>query len=239
MKGHSAAAVGALLVGAAHATASNGVVQWDIQRTQRAQEFTRLRRRGSTFEEVISNEEARGGYFAVCSLGTPAQKLTLQLDTGSSDIWVPDSQATICDKNGGDSENGCDLGSCKSTAPSRAMAPTPYSHNSSSCPVPVDNVQRRWEEQVRYQLRRREWLLGRLLHRRVQHRWCHGAEHDDGVGSPDHHRVRTGRRRLRHQRGDHREHRVAFLAISQLARQHGKGGPDQHGGVQLVAERPR
>ncbi|KAL2129264.1 hypothetical protein VTI74DRAFT_8001 [Chaetomium olivicolor] len=107
MKGHGAAAVGALLVGAAQAAAGNGVVQWDIQRNQKPYDFTRLRKRGSTFEEVISNEEARGGYFATCRLGTPGQNLTLQLDTGSSDIWVPDSNAPICVKP---NTEGCALG---------------------------------------------------------------------------------------------------------------------------------
>ncbi|SPQ18362.1 1741a2b6-8dd7-4e65-998f-5ba5d78b271f [Thermothielavioides terrestris] len=98
MKGHSAAALGALLVGVVHPVAANGVVQWDIRRSQRSQEFTKLRRRGSTFNEVISNDEARGGYFATCQIGTPGQNLTLQLDTGSSDIWVPDSKASVCRK---------------------------------------------------------------------------------------------------------------------------------------------
>jgi len=108
MKGRAVAAIGALIVGGAHASASgNGVVQWDIQRSQRPQEFRRLRNRASTFEETITNEQARGGYFATCRLGTPAQNLTLQLDTGSSDIWVPDSNARVCTKKTG---QGCTLG---------------------------------------------------------------------------------------------------------------------------------
>jgi elongation factor G len=110
MKGHSAAALGALLVGVVHPVAANGVVQWDIRRSQRSQEFTKLRRRGSTFNEVISNDEARGGYFATCQIGTPGQNLTLQLDTGSSDIWVPDSKASVCRKFG--NSGGCNLGAC-------------------------------------------------------------------------------------------------------------------------------
>jgi elongation factor G len=108
MKGH-AATLGALLAGAVHATAGGGVVQWDIQRTQRAEEFTRLRKRASTFQETIQNQQERGGYFANCRLGTPGQNLTLQLDTGSSDIWVPDVNAQVCRKG---SNGGCSLGSC-------------------------------------------------------------------------------------------------------------------------------
>ncbi|KAK0655659.1 aspartic peptidase domain-containing protein [Cercophora newfieldiana] len=100
-------AVGCLLVGAARAQSSNGVVQWDIQKRKQPQDLRRLGRRNATYEEVISNEDARGGYFATCKLGTPAQDLTLQLDTGSSDIWVPDSSAKVCRDSG---FRGCDLG---------------------------------------------------------------------------------------------------------------------------------
>ncbi|KAK4462180.1 aspartic peptidase domain-containing protein [Cladorrhinum samala] len=109
MKGHGAAAIGGLLATLVLADNTDGVVQWGIQQRQAPpSSTTRIRRRASTFEEVISNQEARGGYFASCRMGTPAQDLTLQLDTGSSDIWVPDSQARVCAARG---TQGCDLGS--------------------------------------------------------------------------------------------------------------------------------
>jgi elongation factor G len=120
MKGRNAAAVGALLVGAAGASASAGVVQWDIQRSQRAEEFTRLRRRASTFEEVVSNEQTRGGYFATCRLGTPGQNVTLQLDTGSSDIWVPDINAKVCTKA---TTGGCSFGACRPAPTQPPLSP--------------------------------------------------------------------------------------------------------------------
>ncbi|KAK4132825.1 mitochondrial elongation factor g 1-like protein [Trichocladium antarcticum] len=107
MKGHNTAVVGALLAGVVTATSANGVVQWDIRKDQQLQDFRKLHKRGSTFEEIVTNERARGGYFATCRLGTPGQNLTLQLDTGSSDIWVPDSDAKVC-KTGG--PQGCTLG---------------------------------------------------------------------------------------------------------------------------------
>jgi hypothetical protein len=113
MKGHSAVAVGALLARSAYASFGNGVVQWDIQRTQRREEFKRLLKRADTLEEVITNEQARGGYFSTCRLGTPGQNLTLQLDTGSSDIWVPDSGAQVC-RVSLNNRDGCALGSCMS-----------------------------------------------------------------------------------------------------------------------------
>ena len=118
MKGHGAAAIGGLLATLVLADNTDGVVQWGIQQRQAPpSSTTRIRRRASTFEEVISNQEARGGYFASCRMGTPAQDLTLQLDTGSSDIWVPDSQARVCAARG---TQGCDLGSC--------MPKRPYTH---------------------------------------------------------------------------------------------------------------
>ncbi|KAK4167256.1 mitochondrial elongation factor g 1-like protein [Cladorrhinum sp. PSN259] len=90
-----------------------GVVQWDIQKRQTsAPDLTRLRKRASTYTQLITNQEARGGYFASCRLGTPAQDIVLQLDTGSSDIWVPDSRARICTKAG---TEGCSLGSFNPT----------------------------------------------------------------------------------------------------------------------------
>ncbi|KAK4231160.1 mitochondrial elongation factor g 1-like protein [Podospora fimiseda] len=92
MKGHGVVALGGLLA----------------KRQPPASDLTRIRKRASTYEEVINNEEARGGYFATCRLGTPAQNLVLQLDTGSSDIWVPDSNAKVCTASG---TEGCALGS--------------------------------------------------------------------------------------------------------------------------------
>lgn len=91
-----------LLAPTVHAT--TGFVQWDI--SKRSQPKLGLRKRAGTQQEVIDNIQARGGYFATCTLGTPGQHVTLQLDTGSSDIWVPSSSASVCD------DNACSLGSC-------------------------------------------------------------------------------------------------------------------------------
>jgi len=107
MKSSLAVVASFLLAGVAGAQSGSGVVKWDIQKRQQPQDFKRLGRRASTYEEVISNEDARGGYFATCSLGTPSQNLTLQLDTGSSDIWVPDTAAAVCRAA---RTRGCDLG---------------------------------------------------------------------------------------------------------------------------------
>ncbi|KAI1845497.1 hypothetical protein JX266_008355 [Neoarthrinium moseri] len=113
MKSAVTLATGSLLASVAHAQ----VVQWDIQKRDLAPKKGLRRRAASTYTEVITNEEARGGYFATVSVGTPAQNLTLQLDTGSSDIWVPSSQSSVCEKSasrGGSSSSssdGCTFGS--------------------------------------------------------------------------------------------------------------------------------
>jgi len=92
--------------------AIEGVIQWDIAKRQTA---PRLRKRaGTTFEEVITNERGRGGYFATCKVGTPGQDLTLQLDTGSSDIWVPEDTAAVCSTKTSQDPDGCSFGKCTS-----------------------------------------------------------------------------------------------------------------------------
>ncbi|KAI0107754.1 aspartic peptidase domain-containing protein [Nemania sp. FL0031] len=106
MRNLASLATGSLLASAASAQ----VVQWNIEKREHttADAPPRLTRRADgTVVEVISNEKMRGGYFASCSVGTPAQQITLQLDTGSSDIWVPASTADVCQPNG----QGCALGS--------------------------------------------------------------------------------------------------------------------------------
>ncbi|KAK3694536.1 mitochondrial elongation factor g 1-like protein [Podospora appendiculata] len=97
MKGTTAAVLGSVFVGVVSSQAGNGVVQWSIQKKHKPADPLGLRKRASTYEEVIQNEQIRGGYFTTCKMGTPAQDLTLQLDTGSSDIWVPDSDANAVD----------------------------------------------------------------------------------------------------------------------------------------------
>lgn len=54
---------------------------------------SRLARR-QTVNSAISNQII--GYFINVEVGTPGQNITLQLDTGSSDIWFPSSDAQYC-----------------------------------------------------------------------------------------------------------------------------------------------
>ena len=129
----SAALLAGTVTGQSSADSSlpQGVVQWPIERRdattlpngggvalrprRRGMPLAPVVRRdgqvGATFEEVVTNERFRGGYFSTTKVGTPGQALTLQLDTGSSDIWVPYSGAQVCQRASRQS-NGCSFGSC-------------------------------------------------------------------------------------------------------------------------------
>ncbi|ROW18333.1 hypothetical protein VPNG_00494 [Cytospora leucostoma] len=94
-----AVAVGFLLAPIANA---GGTVQWDIRKHQSKSKLGK--RATSTFSATIDNDLDFYGYFATCTIGTPPQEVTLQLDTGSSDVWVPWYSANVCE------EEDCSLG---------------------------------------------------------------------------------------------------------------------------------
>ncbi|PHH82407.1 hypothetical protein CDD82_6095 [Ophiocordyceps australis] len=69
------------------------VVLWNISKRYDVGNIRHLVNNGPSFKTDINNDLTQGGYFATVNIGTPGQELTLQLDTGSSDVWVPASSA--------------------------------------------------------------------------------------------------------------------------------------------------
>ncbi|OCT47593.1 putative aspartic-type endopeptidase OPSB [Cladophialophora carrionii] len=58
-------------------------------------------------------------YFINCTVGTPPQPFSLQIDTGSSDIWFPAVQADICQQD----PDNCPLGTYDASASSTYVDP--------------------------------------------------------------------------------------------------------------------
>lgn len=55
-----------------------------------------LQKRDNTISETLANNMTGGSYVASVSIGTPAQSMTLVIDTGSSDVWLLDVNADLC-----------------------------------------------------------------------------------------------------------------------------------------------
>lgn len=85
----------------------NNVVR-DAQLQKRATQNFHAKR-GDSVVASLSNSLMQGLYFANVTVGTPGQNLALQIDTGSSDTWVPSSSATLCRSP---KLGGCPDGSC-------------------------------------------------------------------------------------------------------------------------------
>jgi len=66
----------------------------------------RSRRRKRDANVAVTLDNSQVLYSANVSVGTPPQNLILQLDTGSSDIWLPASSASLCQQRGDQCEGG-------------------------------------------------------------------------------------------------------------------------------------
>ncbi|ORY55283.1 aspartic peptidase domain-containing protein [Pseudomassariella vexata] len=55
-----------------------------------------IHKRAQTWTQELQNNLTGGGYHAEVEVGTPGQKVSLVIDTGSSDVWVIDSNADLC-----------------------------------------------------------------------------------------------------------------------------------------------
>ncbi|KAF2664525.1 acid protease [Microthyrium microscopicum] len=61
---------------------------------------SRLRKRASSAQATLYNSQGALLYLVNSTVGTPGQNIGLQLDTGSSDIWVPWAKSTVCTAKG-------------------------------------------------------------------------------------------------------------------------------------------
>jgi hypothetical protein len=78
-----------------------------------AREAPHLRRRANTVTASLTNEILL--YFINVTVGTPGQAFSLQLDTGSSDIWFPAADADICEQDASECPFGTYVASKSST----------------------------------------------------------------------------------------------------------------------------
>jgi hypothetical protein len=78
------------------------VVEHAIERNHVAdpvrRDQNRRRKRDNTLTVTLNNQETL--YFMKTFIGTPVQKFRLQLDTGSSDLWVNEASSKLCSSKG-------------------------------------------------------------------------------------------------------------------------------------------
>ena len=88
---------------ASSCVASSGYLKLDLHRRAPVSRLARRQTSGSV-DAVLNNNDGLE-YLVNITVGTPAQKLSVTLDTGSSDLWIPASSAPLCKKG------SCDFGS--------------------------------------------------------------------------------------------------------------------------------
>ena len=107
-----------------NADASGGTVLWNIKKDAHVQaaqlkarslQLRNARENGGLWtrdpiDVRLGNALQQGLYFANISVGTPFQSFQVQIDTGSSDLWIPSETATYCQRQ---QRQACLGGACK------------------------------------------------------------------------------------------------------------------------------
>lgn len=92
--GHLSALVAAWATATGASAYAPGVVPIRIAHTTRGK--APINKRADTYTQSITNNISYGGYYASVSVGTPGQTQDVVLDTGSSDTWFLNNDASVC-----------------------------------------------------------------------------------------------------------------------------------------------
>ncbi|KAL3301715.1 eukaryotic aspartyl protease [Colletotrichum asianum] len=90
----------------ADVAASQLVVSANFKRVSFLPDLAQITRRGA-FDVTAINNLTGGGYYSEVEVGTPGQKMLMLLDTGSTDPWVIDKQADLCNSSSLFFGSGC------------------------------------------------------------------------------------------------------------------------------------
>lgn len=87
-----------LLALASAAIAENNVLNFPLSRGVPHFRIGNIRQNAKrdTYSQALINNITGGAYYAEVSVGTPGQKVSVVLDTGSSDLWVVSYKADLC-----------------------------------------------------------------------------------------------------------------------------------------------